>query len=79
MKKNLLILLFASFALITGYNASSSKQNVTIFDVTMENIETLSACEITKGDKVKLVCSGEGTCSKKYLGYTLTCDGTEVK
>lgn len=23
--------------------------------------------------------TGDGSCSKSYLGYTLTCDGTEVK
>lgn len=48
-------------------------------ELALDNIEALAFCEITKGNKARLRCDGEGTCSKSYLGYTLTCDGTEVK
>ena len=44
----------------------------------LANVEALADCEITKGGSVKLKCTGDGSCSKSYLGYTLTCDGTKV-
>ncbi len=48
-----------------------------LLDISLANVEAEASCEITKGDKVVLKCSGPGTCSTKYLGYTLTCDGTK--
>ena len=47
-------------------------------DLMLANVEALADCEITKGGSVKLKCTGDGSCSKSYLGYTLTCDGTKV-
>lgn len=79
MRKTFLILSVTLFSLAIGYNVHNSQHDVQLLDLTIENVEAMAFCEITKGNKVRLKCDGEGTCSKSYLGYTLTCDGTEVK
>ena len=39
------------------------------------DIQALTDCEVTQGDKVLFSCAGEGKCQKTYMGVTLTCDG----
>lgn len=77
MKKFLFILSLASFGLVVGYNAHTRQKAITS-DLTMENVEAIAACEITKGDNVKFACLGEeGECKISGFGYELTCSGTK--
>jgi len=63
--------------IVVAWNVNiSSKANETL-NVSLANVEANAECEITKGNSVKLRCSGANTCSTPYLGYTLTCDGTK--
>lgn len=79
MKKNFFVALVVLLVFATAYSVYTSEQEVKMPELALDNIEALAFCEITKGNKARLRCDGEGTCSKSYLGYTLTCDGTEVK
>lgn len=80
MNKNFMKIAFvAAFAVVAGHGIYANYQSEVISELTLANVEALADCEITKGGKVRLRCTGDGTCSKSYLGYTLTCDGTEVK
>ena len=79
MKKNILkATLVAAFALIAGFNVYNSQKSDVMSELALANVEALADCEITKGGSMKLKCTGDGSCSKSYLGYTLTCDGTKV-
>lgn len=43
------------------------------------DVEALSSCEITKGDKVKFKCTDNtGECSISGFGATLKCSGKKV-
>lgn len=70
--------LIAAMALAAGWNFNQSKNEVELSDLTLSNVEATAMCEVTKGDKVRLKCTGKETCSTTYLGHTLTCDGTKV-
>ena len=79
MKKQM-IKIVAVIALIAtaGWNITQSEKEGALSDLALENIDALAACEVSKGEDIKFQCEGEGTCSKTVMGYTLTCDGTEV-
>jgi len=79
MKKLIKIAFVAAFAAIAGYGVYTNQKAEPMSDLMLANVEALADCEIVKGGSVKLKCTGDGSCSKSYLGYTLTCDGTEVK
>ena len=79
MKKALKFMCIPTLVLSVAYYVHALQNGMSLSDLTMDNVEALAFCEITKGDNVKLRCDGEGTCSKRYMGYTLTCDGTEVR
>ena len=72
------VVLISVLSLIAGYSIYTLRQTKEIPDLMMENIEALAFCEISRGDNIKLICTGEGTCSQSALGHTLTCDGTKV-
>ena len=78
MKKMIKIAFVAAFAAVAGYGVYANQQSEAMSDLMLANVEALADCEITKGGSVKLKCTGDGSCSKSYLGYTLTCDGTKV-
>ena len=66
-------------ALFAGYSAYSGQNSNELSDVALANVEAMSACEITRGDKIILRCDGEeGTCTAKYMGHVLTCTGKKV-
>lgn len=76
MVKNFKILMAVAIAAVAGYSVYTSQKNdIEMSDLAMENVEALADCEITKKGKVVLKCTGTGSCSATYLGYTLTCDG----
>ena len=78
-KKVLKAAFVAAIAMVSGINVFNAHKTEALSDLALPKVEALAACEITKNDNIKLKCDGEGTCSKTYLGYTLTCDGTEIK
>ena len=80
MKKMIKVAFVAAIAMVAGYNMYQSQSVMNgMSEFALANVEALADCEITKGGSTKLTCEGEGTCSKSYLGYVLTCDGTELK
>jgi hypothetical protein len=58
-------------------NVNLNKSNNHAGNLALANVEALADCEITRGGTTILSCSGSGSCSTKYMGYTLTCDGTK--
>ncbi len=81
MKKKLL---FAAGAVLLASAVSAfvcvNKENNSIDGLFDDSIEALASCEISKGDTIKYLCSGNnGKCTITYMGFTLTCDGEEVK
>jgi hypothetical protein len=62
---------------VAAFNISIGFKDNNIPVMSMENVEAIAGCEITKNGKVVLNCSGGGKCSTTYMGYTLTCDGTK--
>lgn len=80
MKKKVLLMLpcIVAVSAIGGVKTVKSIQvsnKTTVAALLSNNVESMSFCEITKGGKVRLKCTGAGTCSTTYMGYTLTCDG----
>lgn len=73
----LAIVCVGAVAYSSQYFMSNSSRDA----VLMSEVEALSSCEITRGNKViKFACSGNtGTCTASAYGYTLTCNGTKVK
>ena len=48
------------------------------YDLALANVDAIASCEVTSSDgKSILNCTGSGSCTKSYLGYTLTCTGTK--
>lgn len=78
-KKILVVLTVLSVVFTAGWNFYSIKNNtIKLSDWTLDDIEAVAACEVSKGENIKFQCEGDDTCSKTVLGHTLTCDGTEV-
>lgn len=64
-----------AFAVGTVINANLNNASNNKNDLLLNNVDAMASCEVTRGSSVKLSCSGSGTCSTTYMGYTLTCDG----
>jgi len=66
----------AILAITVAFNVTLSNQKQDKASMlALANVEASADCEITKNGKTVLDCSGAGTCSSEYWGYTLTCDG----
>ena len=80
-KKQLLLGLAVAVCAICGgvSRISHAPSKASVYSLLSENVESMTFCEITKGDKVRLKCTGEGVCSTTYMGHTLTCDGKKCK
>lgn len=67
-------------SIIVGVNTYKSQSKVNKMSaLTLENVEALSECEITKSGSVKYRCTGNsGHCSISHMGYTLTCSGIKT-
>lgn len=77
-KKIIGVIAFAAIAVAAAWNYQQNKQSVEPSNLMLGDIEATAMCEVTKGDKVRLKCDGDGTCSTSYMGHTLTCDGKKV-
>lgn len=71
MKKKIIIL--AAIA-VSGLAAVVASNTNDIFI----NSDADAMCEIKHGSTVVLACEGNGQCTVSKMGYTLTCDGTQV-
>ena len=73
-------IILATVVLVSsGIFVYQEKHVEAVSDLAFSEVEALSHCEITRKGKIILECDGnEGTCSATYLGYTLTCNGTET-
>lgn len=75
-KKSKTLLIIASVCSILGIGTMIYSKS--FFSCpTDSDVEALSWCEITKEDKTILSCDGENTCTTRYRGLELTCDGTK--
>lgn len=78
MKKRFAIVAIVAIIFV-GYGAYNAKNDNKFKVLTLDNVEAISACEITRKDKTIFECIGEeGTCSETKFGYTLTCSGKKV-
>jgi hypothetical protein len=66
-----------AIAAVAAWNVNLDAKNNDLSAPSLTDIEAAADCEVTKGGSVKLSCSGSGSCSTTYLGYTLTCDGSK--
>ena len=81
MNKNLIGALCLAIARVgaVAYSIQYSESNSSIDAVLMSDVEALSSCEITRGNKViKIAYSGDaGTCTGKVCDQTLFVDTQE--
>lgn len=64
---------------IAAWNVNLSSQNNELSSISLTDIDAVADCEVrtNAGNIVILRCSGAGSCSTSYGGYTLTCSGTK--
>ena len=79
MKKVLTYSFTLICAVVIGLGILCNQSVTKKTDLILQKSEACADCELTNNKgKVIFKCEGSGTCSADKLGYTLTCNSTEV-